>query len=113
MSTQAEVDQFLKDFKIKLNVFGVVFLQRGKNFETLVTLELTTVNRTEILNNLTVQDYYKGPTPDSGKVADLWEFGIKLKQKDIYIKITMGRMNSSVICISFHIAERSIKHPFK
>src|SRR5690606_251145 len=113
MSTQEEVDQFLKDFKVKLSVFGVVFTQRGKNFETLVVLELTTVNRTELLKKLTVQDYYKGPTQDSDKGADLWEFGIKVKQKDIYIKITMGRINSSVICISFHIAERSINHPFK
>lgn len=113
MSTQTEVEQFLKDFKVKLEVYDVIFLQREKNFETLVKLELTTVNRTTMLKGLRVQDYYKGPTPDHDNGPALWEFGIKIKEKDVYIKVTMGQINLPVICISFHIAERHIKYPFK
>lgn len=113
MTTRSEIEQFLNDFKIKLNVFDVVFINREKNFKTLIELEITTVNRAEILKELKVEDYYKGPTVDYDNGPPLWEFGKKLKQKDVYIKITMGQPNRPVICISFHIAERSIKHPFK
>lgn len=113
MSTKAEVEQFLKYFKAKLSVFGVVFTNRDKNLETLVTLELTTANRSQLLEELKVDDYYKGPTQDYNNGPELWEFGKKIKQKEVYIKITIGQSNRPVICISFHIAERTIKYPFK
>ncbi len=35
----------------------------------------------------------------------MWIFGKQVKQQEIYIKITMGAPGTSVICISFHIAE--------
>ena len=113
MSDQAQVEQFLKDFKFKLSFYGVIFLQRDKNLKTLIALELNTVNRTSLLNQLKVEDYYKGPTLDFDKGPELWEFGMKIKQNDVYIKITIGQVNLSVICISFHLAERNIKYPFK
>ncbi|MEJ6982439.1 hypothetical protein WG906_18380 [Pedobacter sp. P351] len=113
MSAKAEVEQFLNDFKAKLSVFGVIFTNREKNFNTLVVLELTTANRAQLLEELKVDDYYKGPTQDYNNGPELWEFGKKIKQKEVYIKITIGQSNRPVICISFHIAERTIKYPFK
>lgn len=113
MSSRIQIEDFLSNFKLKLKIYGVVFLQRDKNLDTLIKLELTTVNRTSILQALTYQDYYKGPTPDYDKGAELWEFGVEVKHRDVYIKITMGHTDRPVICISFHIAERRIKYPFK
>jgi len=113
MSTEAEVEQFLKDFKFKLSFYGVIFMQRDKNLKTLIALELTTASRSTMLNELKVQDYYKGPSLDYDNGPELWEFGINIKQNDVYIKITMGQIDRPVICISFHLAERNIKYPFK
>ena len=113
MLLQADVEEFLLEFKAKLKVFGVIFTNRDKNFETLVALEMNTVNRSKILEQLTVVDYYKGPTQDYNNGPSLWEFGKKIKQRDVYIKITLGAYSRPVICISFHIAERPIKYPFK
>lgn len=56
-TTREEIHHFLNDFKIKIELFGVVFMQRDKNLETLISLELTTANRTAYLKNLSVEDY--------------------------------------------------------
>jgi hypothetical protein len=113
MSTEAEVEQFLKDFKFKYSFYGVIYLQRDKNLKALIALEITAASRAAVLNDLKVQDFYKGPSLDYYNGPELWEFGKKIKQNDVYIKITMGQLNLPVICISFHLAERDIKYPFK
>ena len=46
MSTEKEVVAFLKDFKIKMGIWDVLFRdERGKNAQTLVTLELRPFRR--------------------------------------------------------------------
>ena len=34
-------------------------------------------------------------------------------KKEVYIKISKGTGANSPICVSFHLAERKIEHPFK
>lgn len=46
-------------------------------------------------------------------MPDYWEFGKKVNDKEVYIKINMGNTNNPVICMSFHIAEHKISYPFK
>lgn len=114
MDTKKEgVEQFLNDFKQKMEVFDVVFLNREKNLQALLDLEIVRASRKEMLKELKVTDYYKGPTTDQFGNEDLWEFGKSLKSKEVYIKITMGKQSKPVICISFHLAEFKIKYPFK
>lgn len=113
MATRSEVEAFLNTFKAKMEVFDVVFLNRDKNLQTLIDLEITKVSRREFLKELKVEDYFRGPTKDVDNGPDLWEFGGLFKQKDLYIKITIGMMNKPVICISFHLAERAINYPYK
>jgi hypothetical protein len=113
MCTRSEAEEFLNTFKAKLEIFDVVFLNRDKNLRALLDLEITRLSRKEILKALTVEDYYRGPAQDVNNGPALWEFGRSLKQKEIYIKITIGIMNKPVICISFHLAERPIVYPFK
>lgn len=113
MATKSEVEAFLSTFKAKMEVFDVAFLERDKNLQTLIDLEITPVNRKQLLKELAVEDYFRGPRKDSDNGPDLWEFGRLLRQKEVYIKFTIGMMNKLVICISFHLAERAIEYPYK
>ena len=115
MSTELDVTLFLKDFKEKMKFWDVLFRDdRGKNAQTLIDLELRPTERKTILETLEAKDYSEGPLEEilyGG--ADMWVFGKTVKNKEIYIKITMGIMGSSVICISFHLAQYKMKYPLK
>jgi len=112
-ASESDVEAFLNTFRAKLDIFDVIFLNRDKNLQALIDLEITRVSRKDILRGLKVDDYYRGPTKDVGHGPDLWEFGSVFNKKEVYIKITIGVMNKPVICISFHLAERAIDYPFK
>ena len=43
----------------------------------------------------------------------MWVFGPLYKNIEIYVKISMGKENNRVICISFHLAESKMNYPFK
>ena len=115
MSTAAEVVFFLKDFKEKMRFWDVLFRDdRGKNAQALVDLELRPIDRKSILEALETKDYSEGPLEE--KIfggEDMWVFGKTIKKKEVYIKITIGPMGSSVICISFHLAQHKMNYPLK
>lgn len=110
-----QVQRFLDDFHQKTRVFSIVFRDsRDKNFNALLKLEISSYRRNEIIAALQVEDYSEGPLPDTlYHLSDMWVFGKIEKKKEIYIKISMGAPNSQTICISFHIAEKSMNYPFK
>ncbi|HMX40280.1 MAG TPA: hypothetical protein PKD78_08135 [Saprospiraceae bacterium] len=109
------VEEFLADFKVKLTIWGLILRSdRQKNTQTLADLELGVSDVKQILGSLHAVDYAQGPLLDrmfGG--ADMWVFGQQIKGREIYIKITMGRPGSGVICISFHFAEYPMSYPFK
>jgi len=115
MVKEDEVKRFLDDFKVKLKTWGIIYRDdRGKNTQTLLDLEIRPVDRTMVLKSLKTEDYSEGPIDDvyyGG--SPLWVFGKEIKQNEVYIKITLGNENNKTICISFHIAEYSMKYPFK
>jgi hypothetical protein len=115
MALIESVKQFLQDFKLKLQIYDIIFLDsRNKNLQTLIDLEIKPVERRKVIQNLKVEDYSEGPISDQNFVgSELWVFGKQLKNKEIYIKISMGLPNKKTICISFHIAEFPMKYPFK
>ena len=115
MSTEAEVISFLKDFKEKMKFWDVLFRDdRGKNSQTLIDLELRPIERKAILEALETKDYSEGPMEEKlYGGADMWVFGKTVKKKEVYIKITMGAMGSSVICISFHVSQHKMNYPLK
>lgn len=115
MADQHEIQAFLRDFHVKMNIWGVVVRDdRGKNTQTLLDLEITRDFRNKVLKSLLVEDYSEGPLPEKlYGGADMWVFGKQVKGKEIYIKITMGIAGAQVICISFHIAEHPINYPCK
>ena len=115
MTAESAVASFLKDFKEKMGFWDVLFRDdRGKNAQALVILELRPIERKAILEALITKDYNEGPLAEilyGG--ADMWVFGKTIKKKEVYIKITMGAMNSGVICISFHLAQHKMQYPLK
>lgn len=115
MSSEAEVAAFLKDFKEKMKVWDVLFRDdRGKNALALVDLEIRPIDRKTILEALEYKDYSEGPLPEKlYGGAGMWIFGKTVKKKEVYIKITMGALGSSVICISFHLAQHKMAYPLK
>ncbi len=110
-----DVQRFLNDFHLKTKIFDIVFRdERGKNFNALLTLEISSLRRKQIIDGLCAGDYSEGPLPDTlHHISDMWVFGKLVNKKEIYIKISMGKPNNKTICISFHIAEKSMKFPFK
>lgn len=115
MSTKALVLAFLSEFKKKMQIWGVLFRDdRGKNSQALAELELRPIDREKILKELTFEDYCEDPLEEKlYGGSDMWVFGRIIKKKEVYIKIAMGIRGSSVICISFHVAEYKLKHPLK
>mgnify|MGYP007092151663 FL=1 len=115
MITIEEVKEFLNQFNIKAQIFGIQFRNdRKKNRETLLLLDISPLQRELIVKNLQVQDYVEGPVIDVlNKEGEMWVFGKDIKGREVYIKITLGYENGQTICISFHIAEHPLSYPFK
>ena len=115
MISEKLVSKFLREFKEKMNFWDVLFRDdRGKNAQTLADLELRPVDRKKILEQLEVKDYAEGPVEEKlYGGTDMWIFGKVVKDKEMYIKISIGFPGNSVICISFHISEYNIDYPFK
>lgn len=115
MDSKGPVITFLSEFKYKSKVFGILFKDdRPKNLNTLIQLELSTRQRKEILDKLELVDFVEGPLKESFYAkAEMWVFGKKYKAYELYIKIALGGVNRSNICISFHVAEFPLMYPFK
>lgn len=115
MATKEDVEIFLLNFKEKVKIYDIVFRDdRGKNMQALAELDITPRYRKDVILKLKTEDYSEGPIVDTlNHLGEMWVFGKDVKGKNVYIKITMGLPNSSTICISFHIAEHRITHPYK
>jgi hypothetical protein len=113
--TKTEVEQYLKDFKQKLKIWRILYRDdRGKNQQTLLDLEITPLQRITTIEKLELSDYVDGPIHERlHGISEMWVFGKTVKDYEIYIKISLGKPNSNVICISFHIAEHPLTYPFK
>lgn len=103
MITKEQVEDFLKRLKEKIKVFDIIFRDdRGKNLQTLATLEITPTYRKEVVLSIEPEDYVEGPIVDTlNKMGEMWVFGRNVKKQEVYIKIMPGRPNSSTICISY------------
>lgn len=115
MATKEQVEDFLKRFKEKIKVFDIFFRDdRGKNLQTLASLEISPTYRKQVVLNLETEDYSDGPIVDTlNKMGEMWIFGKDIKGEEVYIKITLGKPNNSTICISFHIVEYKMSYPLK
>lgn len=115
MTTKQEVERFLNDFKTKMTIFQIYFLDdRGKNAQALLDLDISSIKRRETIESLVIQDYTEGPIEEKMRgLQPMWVFGKTIKKQEVYIKISMGIENSKTICISFHPAEHPMNYPYK
>lgn len=111
IKTKQEVEEFLGQFGIKFDVWGIFYLDRDKNEEALKALGITPKARDEIVRQLQSDDYVE--TLPTDFFDEMWGFGKDMDGTELYIKIAMGQPNSRTICISFHIAEHPINYAFK
>ena len=113
-TTKDDVKSFLDNLRLKIDIFGIVYLGRNKNLHTLLDLDILPSSRTKIIKELKVEDYSEGPLAENmNGWQDMWIFGKQIKGTEVYIKVTMGNENNKSICISFHIAEHKMLYPFK
>lgn len=114
MASKQEVETYLKELKVKMEIFGILFLDdRGKNQQTLHDLEISPAKRKEIISSLKAEDYSQGPLDEKmSGILPMWVFGKQVKKKEVYIKVSMGIENNGAVCISFHIAEHPIHYSF-
>ena len=115
MATKQEVEKFLNEFHVKMKISDVFFRdERGKNTQALADLEIHPNDRIKIIEELKTIDYSEGPLKEKLYNGNsMWVFGMEIKSKEVYIKISIGVAGSRVICISFHIADRHMNYPFK
>lgn len=115
MATQEDVEIFLKQFRVKMEIFGIIFRNdRGKSIQTLLDLNITELERLQVVKTIEIEDYSEGPIADTlNNGMDMWVFGKDVHDKEVYIKITMGLNGLHTICISFHVAEYPMNYPFK
>lgn len=112
INSRTEVEAFLRQFFPKLDIFGIIVLNRNKNQEALRLLGLSELARKEVIKTIVVDDYVE-TISDAVSFGDMWVFGKDMEGKELYIKISMGMPNSKTICISFHEAELPINYAFK
>ena len=114
MSLESGVSRFLSTFKTNFNVFGILYLDRDKNAQALLDFDIVATERDRLIREIEIEDYSEGPKEEKiyNKV-EYWVFGKKVKSQEVYIKISLGNFGSTVICISFHIAEQPMIYPFR
>ena len=96
MATKQEVENFLIEFKEKMQIWDVLFrADRDSNIQTLADLDIRPIE----------EKLHGG--------SNMWVFGKDIKKQEVYIKITMGSSNQPVICISFHRAKFKMNFPLK
>ena len=116
-SSKLHVQLFLKDFKEAANSEdGILYAGRGKNWDTLAELGITSAMRNEMLLGLSFRNYVNGPMKDDkGRSGELWVFGVLENSKEIYIKLKLLIRGSGKIayCVSFHLAEHLLFYPLR
>ena len=112
INSEQEVESFLRQFKPKFSLWGIIFLHRDKNVEALKLLGITPQAREEIIKEIDINDYIE-TIQDACSFGDMWVFGKDYDGTELYIKISMGSSSNSTICITFHTAEFPLKYAFK
>lgn len=110
-----KIEAFLKEVKSKINIFGIIYIDdRHKNAQALLDLDISPNSRTEYIKHLNIEDFSEGPIEEKMRgFSQMWIFGKTIKEKEVYIKISIGQLNYCAVCISFHIAEHPMKYPLK
>lgn len=107
-----DVEKFLRQFLPKMDIWGIIFLDRTKNQEALKMLGITASARKKIVKSITPDDYIE-TIIDKFSYGDMWVFGKDYDGTDVYVKLSIGMPNKETLCISFHTAEHPLHYAFK
>jgi hypothetical protein len=87
---------------------------RHKNRDALALLG---IGRREVLEAVLeprVSDYVAGPVPNLDRAdEEVWVFGIRQWDAEMYVKLVVLLDHEACICISFHPSERPLTYPFE
>lgn len=91
-----------------------VLTHRKKNLDTLALLGLSLADAKERVLELAPEDYVSGPTPDDKRPGDeVWVFGVRMEEREIYVKVCVITEPLLCTCISFHVADKPLTHPLR
>ena len=115
MADRYKIEEFLLALKAKILFSDIVYRPREKNAQALADLEITPLARNGYIENLTVEDCFSGPNQNNDEPfkPEFFEFGVNIKNNQVYIKLSLNLPGKPINCMSFHVAERSINYPFK
>lgn len=67
-----------------MEIWGILFRNdRGKNIQTLIDLNITEIERLQIIRTIEVEDYSEGPIIDTlHHGTDMWVFGKDVKDRE-------------------------------
>ena len=114
-TTLSRVRKFLDVFKKAGEKERIRFVGREKNWDYLADTGITTSMREEALFSLSVLDYVEGPLPDRDTLGEIWVFGAKVFEQEIYTKLKVVIVDERIFakCISFHRPEHPLRYPLK
>lgn len=112
INTQEEVESFLRQFIPKMNIWGIIFIDRKKNKEAMSALGINYTASKEIIRDIHSIDYVE-TILDSFSFGDMWVFGKDVNERELYVKVALGQPGTSTICISFHPAESPLRYAFR
>jgi hypothetical protein len=114
IATVEDAKGLLLEIQLKIRKNGLLFLKTRKNCQTLDKLGIMANRVTEIFDGLEATDYCSGPYPD---VKYPWKtvsiFGTRIREIDLYIKLSVGKGAKPVVCLSFHEPEWPMTFQFK
>lgn len=112
-ATRAEVNDFLKRFKAKVDEQRALpLIPRRVNLSALAMLGIARSEVKTVVLGLTDAEYAEGPMQDQdGTPGEVWVFGIEYGSTDLYIKLKLDA--SSAVCLSFHPPGRVMRLPYR
>lgn len=79
-----EVENFLKYFQEKKRTFQIAFIERAKNKQSMLDLEIRAIDREKYIDQLRVEDFFRGPLPEDWYGSkEMWEFGKEIKGQEV------------------------------
>lgn len=88
-------------------------LPKGSDVKRQCEFGINEIVAKEIVKSLEATDFSKYFDDTTQWGCDLWAFGKDVDDKEIYIKIGLGRPNRSTVCVSFHKPDHPIQYQFK
>jgi len=112
--TRALVADFFKRFKGIAAEDRVIFVDRESWRDTLTWLRITPRQASEVVMALEVSDYFRGtPFTEDPKGKETCEFGCRVLNEEVYVKLQIDKKRNKAICMSFHIPKWPMEYPLR